>query len=102
MKNATKHADELRSLTKKLIKEYKPEPKTPQAAIAALVRAAMSYDVADGRADDAMKAIEKEFVDFNELRVATDLEVQVLLGSRYPAIEQRVAMITQSLNNIFE
>src|SRR4029077_16837203 len=62
----------------------------------------MSFDVPDTRADDAIKAIEKEFVDLNELRVATDLEIQELLGVRYPQIEQRVAMITQALNNIFE
>jgi hypothetical protein len=68
----------------------------------ALVRGAMSFDVSDDRADHAMKAIEKEFVDLNELRVATDLEIQELLGQRYPNIEKRVAMITQSLNNIFE
>jgi hypothetical protein len=49
-----------------------------------------------------MKAIEKEFVGLNELRVATDLEIQELLGVRYPDIERRVAMITQALNNIFE
>ena len=74
MKNATKHADELRSLFKKLVKEHKAPPLTPIAAVSALVRGAMSYDVADSRADEAMKAIEKEFVDLNELRVATDLE----------------------------
>ena len=49
-----------------------------------------------------IKAIGKEFVDLNELRVATDLEIQELLGVRYPAIEERVAMITQCLNDIFE
>ncbi len=49
-----------------------------------------------------MKAIEKEFVDLNELRVATELEVQELLGQRYPKIEERVTMITLALNNIFE
>jgi len=38
----------------------------------------------------------------NELRVATDLEIQELLGTRYPDIEKRVAMITLSLNFIFE
>jgi hypothetical protein len=48
------------------------------------------------------RPIEKEFVDLNELRVATDLEIQELLGTRYPDIQRRVAMITQSLNNIFE
>jgi hypothetical protein len=56
----------------------------------------------DAKADEAMRHIEREFVDLNELRVATDLEIQELLGTRYPAIERRVAMITQSLNDIFE
>jgi endonuclease III len=102
MKNATKHADELRSLHRRLVKEWKPEPRQPQEALRALVRAAMSYDVTDAKAEEAMRHIQQEFVDLNELRVATDLEIHELLGVRYPAIEQRVAMITQSLNNIFE
>src|SRR5476649_2722182 len=102
MKNATKHSDELKSHLKKLMKEEKAPPKETLDALQALVRGAMSYDVSDSRADDAMKAIGREFVDLNELRVATDLEIQELLGVKYPAIEKRVAMITQSLNNIFE
>lgn len=102
MKNATKHADDLRSLSRKLVRERKPEPKTPLEPLDALVRGAMSFDVSDSRADDAIKAIKKEFVDLNELRVATDLEIQEMLGQRYPEIERRVRMITQSLNDIFE
>lgn len=102
MKSATKHAEELRSLFKRLLKETKPTPREAQEPLKALVRGAMSYDVPDDRADDAMKAINKEFVDLNELRVATDLEIQELLGTRYPQIEKRVAMITLSLNAIFE
>jgi len=87
MKNATKHAEELRSLMKRLVKEHKPEPKQPKDALQALVRAAMSFDMPDAKADEAMRHIEREFVDLNELRVATDLEIQELLGTRYPAIE---------------
>jgi len=102
MKNATKHADELKSLVRRLIKEYKPAPREPQEALRALVRGAMSYDVTDAKAAEAMRHIQEEFVDLNELRVATDLEIHELLGVRYPAIEKRVAMITQALNNIFE
>jgi len=102
MKSATKHAEELRSLFKRLLKEHKPAPKERQEPLKALVRGAMSYDVPDARADEAMRAIDKEFVDLNELRVATDLEIQELLGVRYPQIEKRVAMITLSLNAIFE
>ena len=102
MKSATKHAEELKSLLKRLSKEHKPGAKEKQEPLKALVRGAMSFDVSDTRAEDAMKAIGKEFVDLNELRVATDLEIQELLGTRYPAIERRVGMITQSLNRIFE
>ncbi|HET6250944.1 MAG TPA: hypothetical protein VFE47_24865 [Tepidisphaeraceae bacterium] len=102
MKNATKHADELKSLHKKLAREYKPVERPVVDPLKALVRAAMSFDVADTRADEAMKLIDKEFVDLNELRVATELEVQEMLGQKYPAIERRVAMITAALNNIFE
>ncbi len=102
MKNSTKHVDTLKSLHKKLTREHKAISKPTMEPLPALVRAAMSYDVADARAEEAMKAIEREFVDLNELRVATELEIQELLGSKYPQIEQRVTMITAALNNIFE
>jgi endonuclease III len=102
MKNAGKHADDLRALMKRLMKEHKPDERKTQEPLKALVRGAMSYDVPDARADEAMRAIDREFVDLNELRVATDLEIQEMLGQKYPEIERRVAMITQSLNNIFE
>ena len=102
MKNATKYAEELRSLLRRLVREYKPAPRQPQEPLKALVRGAMSFDVPDAKADEAMRLIDREFVDLNELRVATDLEIQELLGVRYPQIEKRVAMITQALNKIFE
>ena len=102
MKHATKHADDLRTLFKRMLKEGKPEPRQPMDPLKALVRGGMSFDVPEARADEAMAAIEKEFVDLNELRVATELEVQALLGDRYPSIEKRVAIITHALNAIFE
>jgi endonuclease III len=102
MKNATKHAEELKSLSRKLVRDQKPGDKTAQEPLWALVRGAMSYDVPDSRVEDAIKVIQREFVDLNELRVATELEVQDLLGQRYPAIEERVKLITAALNAIFE
>ena len=102
MKNATKHAESLKQLLKKLMREGKPAPRAQIEPLDALVRGAMSYDVPDGRAQEAMDFISREFVDLNELRVATDLEIQEFLGVKYPMIEERVAMITQSLNMIFE
>lgn len=102
MKNATKHADALKSLAKKLVKEYKPAPREAQDPVRALVRAVLSYNVPDSKADDALKTIDREFVDLNELRVATELEVQDLIGSRYPDMENRSSMLSLQLNSIFE
>jgi endonuclease III len=98
----TKNADALKSLAKSFAKEGKAPPMEKLDALKALVRGAMSFDVSDQRADEAVKAIDREFVNLNELRVATDLEIQEMLGTRYPAIEQRVQMITRCLNAIFE
>ncbi|MFI5379355.1 MAG: hypothetical protein ACHRHE_08660 [Tepidisphaerales bacterium] len=102
MKNAAKYADILKGLFRSFQKDGKAPPLEKQEPLKAFVRGAMSYDVSDSRADDAMKTIEREFVNLNELRVATQLEVQDMLGQRYPDIERRVDMITLCLNAIFE
>jgi hypothetical protein len=102
MKNAAKYADIIRSLLKSFLKEGKAPPPEKQDPLRTLVRAAMSYDVPDSRAEDAMKVIGREFVNLNELRVATQLEIQDMLGARYPDIERRVDLITLSLHAIFE
>ena len=57
MKNATKHAEELKSLCKKLVKEHKPPEKQTLEPLWALVRGAMSYDVADSRVEEAVKSL---------------------------------------------
>lgn len=102
MKNATKHADNIRSLYKKLLKEGKPEPKQVIDPVRALVSGILTFDTTDARCHDAWKVIDREFVDINELRVATELEVIDLIGAKYPAIEQRAVMFRESLNAIFE
>lgn len=102
MKNATKYGEILRSLCRSFQKDGKATPIDRMDPLRALVRGAMSYGVSDARADEAMRHIDREFVNINELRVATELEIQEMLGTRYPEIEKRVEMITHCLNAIFE
>lgn len=102
MKNATKHAEDLRTLFKKLSKDGKPDAKPAYEPLKALVRGAMTYDVPDSRTEEAMVVVDREFVDLNELRVATELEVQDMVGQRFPGIEKRVMQVTAALNAIFE
>lgn len=102
MKNATKHADALKSLAKKTIRDHKPAPLEPQDPVRAIVRAILSFNAPESKVEEAMKVIDRDFVDLNELRVGTELEVQEMINPRYPEIEKRSLMISQALNSIFE
>ena len=62
----------------------------------------LSFDAAPGKAEGAMEIIDREFVDLNELRVATELEVIEIIGPRYPAIDKRAVQFHEILNAIFE
>ena len=50
----------------------------------------------------ALERIHDSLVDYNELRVAIPKETAGLLGSRYPAAEQRCLRLRSSLNEIFQ
>lgn len=101
MKNATKHADALKSFAKKLIKQQEIPELVPTDALTAIVRSAFSYDTTDAKAEEAMKVIGVEFVDLNELRVATELEVVEMIGNRISDVEVRVSQCITVLNAIF-
>lgn len=102
MKGAGKYAEELKALVKKMAKETKSAPLQKQEALRAMTRAIFCFDTTDARADEALTTIDREFVDINELRVATELEVQHLIGDKFPQIVNRSAMIYAIFNNIFE
>jgi endonuclease III len=102
MKTATKRTDELKAVIRKATREHKPGEYEPTEPLIALIKGVLSYDVTDDKAAEAWAAIDKEFVDPNELRVATELELQDLIGSRYPAVEERAALLVGTLNAIFE
>jgi hypothetical protein len=102
MKNAAKYTEIIKNLQKSFLKEGKAPPAPKIDPLSALVKGALSYDIPDPRVEEALKVIGKEFVNLNELRVATQLEVRDMLGNKFPNIEQRVDLITLSLNMIFE
>lgn len=100
MKNATKHADELKALLKKLVKDRPERPEMEPAL--AIVRGALSMDADDATVEEAMARIDSEFVDLNELRVATELEVADLIGDQHPKIDEKTTIIRATLYAIFD
>lgn len=100
MKNAGKHADELKALCKKLVKDRPARPELEP--LVAIVRGTLSMDADDMLVDEAMEKITNEFVDLNELRVATELEVVDLLGEAHPKIDEKATIIRSTLHGIFD
>lgn len=100
MKNANKHADELKGLLKKLVKDRPERP--AMDPLVAIVRGSLSMDADDGLVDEAMAKIDSEFVDINELRVATELEVADLVGDHHPKIDEKTSIIRSTLHAIFD
>ena len=100
MKNAGKHAEELKVLCKKLVKE-KPE-RPDMEPLKAIVRGTLSMDADDMLVDEALEKINVEFVDLNELRVATELEVVDLLGEEHPKIDEKATIIRATMHGIFD
>jgi endonuclease III len=97
-----KHAENLKSFVKRTIKESAHVEWKPVDPKRALVRAVLSADTPEARVDEAMAVIDREFVDLNELRVATELEMQSMLGAKFPDIERKAVRIVAILNAIFE
>src|ERR1700712_45318 len=100
MKNASKHAESLKALLKKLVKD---RPERPEMnPLTAIVRGTLSMEADDGLVDEAMAKIDTEFVDLNELRVATELEVADLIGDHHPRIDEKSTIIRTTFHAIFD
>jgi len=102
MKNASKHADTLKTLYKTLSKQFEVADRPKLDPFRAVVIGALSEDMTDDRVEGAMEVFGREFVDLNELRVATELEVGELVGDDFPDIVERAAIVRQVLHGIFD
>ena len=100
MKNASKHADSLKALVKKIVKD---RPERPEMnPLTAIVRGTLSMEADDMLVDEAMAKIDTEYVDLNELRVATELEVADLIGDHHPKIDEKSTIIRTTFHAIFD
>lgn len=102
MKNASKHAAALKTLLKRLIRLHKPGEAPQLDPLRALVMAVVMEDCDDRKAAAAMAAFDAEFVDVNELRVATELELADLMGPKYPSFGERSMRLRDLLMNLFD
>ena len=95
MKNASKHAAALKSLFRKLIRQHRPPPRPQVEPLRAIVMGVLAEQCDEARAHKAMEVFEETFVDINELRVATELELASMIGNRYPAAPERAVRMRE-------
>ena len=100
MKNATQYAKKVR----KLLKGARKAPAAgaaEQDVLAVLVRSVLEADATAAQAARAFRVLEKEFVDFNEMRVSMSREITEYLGKVHPFAHRKAETITRVLNGIF-
>lgn len=102
MKNAASYEKKIRKLLKDMKKVRPDDPPTGCQTVAALVESILQADATDKQAQAAMEAIQKEYVDLNELRVGLTKDIVDCIGRDYPSARPKAEMISVVLNGIFQ
>jgi len=103
MKNAKKYETKIRKFLKGANKEVKsPVFSTPAEEIAFLVRAIVEENSPGPEVSRAMKRLETEFVDFNELRVAPPKDILRNLEGRISHAGEKAFSMVKALNTVFQ
>ncbi|MBT3279629.1 MAG: hypothetical protein HN909_01220 [Phycisphaerales bacterium] len=99
-----KNAKAFEAKFKKAIKKKKTalEPVTePRGWVSFLIHSILLSESTENQAVRARNALDREFVDFNELRVAPFNDIVNCLGVNYPLVRQKAAELTTSLAGVF-
>ena len=91
---------------KKILTANRPSKRDSKAVdaqdpFAVLVEGVLQADAAPHEVQKAIRAINGEFVDFNELRVAPVKDVVECLGKAFPFARRKAVMLREALNAIY-
>jgi len=101
MKNASTYEKKVKKLLGKLKAPHAAEAPTGDAAIAELITAIFEADASRKAGKDALEMVAREFVDFNELRVAPPKDISDRISKDDPNRRGKAVMVTSVLNSIF-
>ncbi len=102
MKNAKQYEPGIRKLLTEARKHTSSASDKDQDPVRMLVRGVLSANATPKQAEDAVEAVESEFVDFNELRASPVKDLTDRLGREHPRRRAKAGMLTGALNAIFE
>jgi len=100
MKNAKRYEKKLRKLLSPLGKAVRPDVEDGDSA-KPLMESILQANATERQAAQAMGALEKEFVDFNELRAAPPRDIVECVGRDYPEVLAKAEELVAVLNGIY-
>ncbi|HOF19042.1 MAG TPA: hypothetical protein PK082_09035 [Phycisphaerae bacterium] len=102
MKNAREYERKIKKLLAGRKKVSTPAPVTGEDRIHLLIEAVLQSDSSRKQAAQAFAAMRRDFVDYNELRVAPVKDIVELLGRDFPLARRKAERIVSALNGLFD
>ena len=102
MKKAGLYRRKIRNLLRGLSKWRAAARQDEGDLLRLLIVSILEEDASRKEAEKALAAIEEEFVDYNELRVALPREVAECVGKNFPNVRTKAEIIKTALNNVFD
>lgn len=100
--SATDRSQKLNALLRGLKSRYEPAEPTAREPIDELIYSMLLWQSNATKADRAMRRIEDAAADVNELRVFRPEHLELILGERYPLVEERCRRIVCVLNEVYK
>jgi hypothetical protein len=102
MKNAKTYEPKIKKLLSGAKKSAEAEVAMPLAeGVRVLIESVLLLDATPRHVAQAFRALEQEFVDFNELRAAPIKEIVECLGKTYPGVWRKAGILLDVLNKMF-
>ncbi len=103
MKNATEYGKKVKRALSGMKRKHHADPAPVDLApLEVLVLAVLRQNASLAQAQAAMKLLDEEFVDFNEMRVAPAKDISDLMAGDMPDARAKAQQIIDGLNRIFD
>ncbi len=101
MKNATEYEKKIRKLLKD-VKGSKSDAPLDEPRLRVLIRSVFESDATTEQAEQALDAIDSEYVDYNELRISPPKDIVETVGRDHPRVREKAIVLREALNKFFE
>jgi hypothetical protein len=100
--SAVDRSQKLSALLRSLKSSYEPVEVKPRDAVDELVYSMLLWESNTAKAERALRRVQDAAADVNELRVFRPEHLELVLGERYPIVEERCRRLVCVLNGVYQ